>query len=99
MVGGKSQEERLYSMKTNQKIQEKAVAVCDILDTVYPEAPCSLTYDAPYQLMIAARLSAQCTDARVNIVTKTLFQQYPTLQSFADADLAQLEGKKHQRDV
>ena len=91
MVGGKSQEERLYSMKTNQKIQEKAVAVCDILDTVYPEAPSSLTYDAPYQLMIAARLSAQCTDARVNIVTKTLFQQYPTLQSFADADLAQLE--------
>lgn len=78
-------------MKTNQKIQEKAVAVCDILDTIYPEAPCSLTYDAPYQLMIAARLSAQCTDARVNIVTKTLFQQYPTLQSFADADLAQLE--------
>ncbi len=78
-------------MKTNQKLQEKAIAVCDILDSIYPEAPCSLAYNEPYQLMIAARLSAQCTDARVNIVTKTLFLQYPTLQSFAEADLAQLE--------
>ncbi len=78
-------------MKANKKLRDKAVAVCDILDTVYPEAPCSLVYDEPYQLMIAARLSAQCTDARVNIVTKTLFVQYPTLQAFADADLAELE--------
>ena len=41
--------------------------------------------------MFAARLAAQCTDARVNIVTKTLFKKYPTLQAFADADLAELE--------
>ena len=78
-------------MKTSAKLRKKAVAVCDILDTVYPEAPCSLEYEEPYQLMIAARLSAQCTDARVNIVTRTLFVQYPTLQAFADADLAALE--------
>lgn len=78
-------------IKTSAKLRKKAVAVCDILDTVYPEAPCSLEYEEPYQLMIAARLSAQCTDARVNIVTRTLFVQYPTLQSFADADLAALE--------
>ncbi|MBE6846982.1 MAG: endonuclease III [Ruminococcus sp.] len=78
-------------MKVSAKLRKKAVAVCDILDTVYPEAPCSLEYEEPYQLMIAARLSAQCTDARVNIVTRTLFVQYPTLQSFADADLAALE--------
>lgn len=78
-------------MKVTTKLRKKAIAVCDILDTVYPEAPCSLEYEEPYQLMIAARLSAQCTDARVNIVTKSLFVQYPTLQAFADANLAELE--------
>lgn len=78
-------------MKVSIKLRKKAVAVCDILDQVYPEAPCSLEYDEPYQLMIAARLSAQCTDARVNIVTKTLFVQYPTLEAFANADLQELE--------
>ena len=73
---------------TKKQRAEKAV---QILKDYYPDASCSLIYDEPYQLMIAARLSAQCTDARVNIVTKTLFQKYPTLQSFADADLAELE--------
>ncbi|MBR0484553.1 MAG: endonuclease III [Oscillospiraceae bacterium] len=73
---------------TKKQRAEKAV---QILKDYYPDAACSLIYDEPYQLMIAARLSAQCTDARVNIVTKTLFKKYPTLQSFADADLAELE--------
>lgn len=77
------------------KLKEKAVMICDILDTVYPEAVCSLQYDKPYELMIATRLSAQCTDARVNIVTETLFRDYPTLDSFADADLAELEKAVH----
>ncbi|MBQ6039497.1 MAG: endonuclease III [Oscillospiraceae bacterium] len=77
------------------KLQEKAVQICDILDTVYPDAVCSLQFEKPYELMIATRLSAQCTDARVNIVTKTLFKQYPTLESFADADLAELEKAVH----
>ena len=71
--------------------KEKAVLICDALDRLYPEAQCSLTYTEPYQLMIATRLSAQCTDARVNIVTKDLFRQFPTLDSFADADLTELE--------
>lgn len=73
------------------KIKEKAVQICDILDTMYPEALCALHFEKPYELMIAVRLSAQCTDARVNIVTQKLFQQYPTLDSFADADLTELE--------
>lgn len=77
------------------KLQKKAEEICDILDTVYPEAKCSLEYDEPYQLMIATRLSAQCTDARVNIVTKDLFQQFPTLDSFADADITELEKAVH----
>lgn len=57
------------------------------LEQIYPEAKCSLTYTHPYELMIAGRLSAQCTDARVNVVTKELFVKYPTLKSFADADI------------
>jgi len=73
---------------TKQQRTQKAV---EILKNYYPDAACSLVYDEPYQLMIAARLSAQCTDARVNIVTKTLFQKYPDLDSFADADLSELE--------
>lgn len=72
--------------------KERAKAACDLLKKQYPDALCSLTYEKPYELMIAARLSAQCTDARVNIVTKDLFVQYPTLESFAQADLAELES-------
>jgi len=71
--------------------KEKAVLVCERLKEKYPEAVCSLVYDKPYELLIATRLSAQCTDARVNIVTKDLFAKYPTLQSFADASLTDLE--------
>lgn len=68
-----------------------ALLACDELEKLYPEAICSLNYSKPYELLIATRLSAQCTDARVNIVTETLFKKYPDLQSFADADLTQLE--------
>ena len=72
-------------------LKKKALSICDILDTIYPDAKCSLEYDEPYQLLIATRLSAQCTDARVNIVTQTLFQQFPTLESFASAEIKELE--------
>lgn len=71
--------------------KERTLAACRLLKEQYPDALCSLEYKQPYELMIAARLSAQCTDARVNIVTKTLFRQFPTLQAFADADLTELE--------
>ncbi len=71
--------------------KQRAAAAVQILKERYPDALCSLTYEKPYELMIAVRLSAQCTDARVNIVTKTLFEQYPTLRSFAEADLPALE--------
>lgn len=71
--------------------KEIALLACDELEKLYPEAICSLNYSKPYELLIATRLSAQCTDARVNIVTETLFKKYPDLQSFADADLAQFE--------
>ena len=61
------------------------------LEKLYPDIGCTLDYEKPYELMFAARLAAQCTDARVNIVTKTLFVKYPTLEAFAQADLAELE--------
>ena len=71
--------------------KERALAFFDILEKEYPEAICSLEYETPLQLLIATQLSAQCTDARVNIVTRELFKKYPDLQSFANADLAELE--------
>ena len=73
------------------KKQEIADLACAELEKLYPGTPCTLDYGEPYQLMMATRLAAQCTDARVNVVTKTLFKKYPTLQAFADADLAELE--------
>lgn len=76
--------------KTSAK-KERALAAVERLKERYPDALCSLTYEKPYELMIAARLSAQCTDARVNIVTKELFAKYPTLESFAEAELSELE--------
>lgn len=71
--------------------RRRAAAVVDILEKKYPDALCSLTYRKDYELLIAVRLSAQCTDARVNIVTQTLFERYPTLESFAEADPGELE--------
>ncbi len=68
-------------------MSKKAVALAAIeaLRERYPDAICSLTYTEPLQLLIATRLSAQCTDARVNLVTPALFDRYPTLDDFADA--------------
>lgn len=71
--------------------QETALRACEILEEQYSESVCALQYEKPYELLISVRLSAQCTDARVNIVTKTLFRQYPTLESFANANLEELE--------
>ena len=73
---------------TKKEIAEKA---CEELEKIYPDVECSLVYKKPYELLIATRLAAQCTDANVNIVTKTLFQKYPSLEAFAGADLNELE--------
>lgn len=73
------------------KKKELAEKVIAILEQVYPDALCSLTYSQPHELMIAGRLSAQCTDARVNIVTKELFARFKSIDDFAEADLAEVE--------
>lgn len=74
------------------KRKERAEAFFEILAELYPDAACSLEYETPLQLLIATELSAQCTDARVNIVTRNLFKKYPDALSFAKADLDELEN-------
>ena len=76
-------------------MQEKVNAIMEIMKARYPEAPCALHYSKDYELMIAVRLSAQCTDARVNLVTPALFEAYPTLEAFANADIADVENYVH----
>ena len=61
-------------------------AIIAELERLYPDALCSLEYKKDYELLFAVRLSAQCTDARVNQVTPALFARFPTLESFAQAD-------------
>ena len=75
----------------NQKVRD----ILDILKFRYPDAPCALHYTKDYELMIAVRLSAQCTDARVNLIAPALFAAYPTLESMAGADISHVEQLVH----
>lgn len=78
--------------RMTKKERERVEAVLERLDREYTtEYRCYLNYETPWQLLIATILSAQCTDARVNIVTKELFQKYPSLEAFASASLEELE--------
>ena len=76
-------------------MQENVASIIDILKARYPEAPCALHYGKDYELMIAVRLSAQCTDARVNLVTPALFAAYPTLEAMASAEIPHIEELVH----
>ena len=70
-------------MKTKQEVS----AIITALKALYPDAQCSLDYGKDYELLFSVRLAAQCTDARVNLVTPALFARYPTLEAFAEADV------------
>ena len=76
-------------------MEEKVHSIIEILKHRYPDAPCALHYGKDYELMIAVRLSAQCTDARVNLVTPGLFAAYPTLEAMASADISDVENHVH----
>ena len=76
-------------------MKKKVSEIIALLEQKYPEAPCALHYSKDYELMIAVRLSAQCTDARVNLITPTLFATYPTLEDMANADIAKVEEIIH----
>ena len=71
--------------------KQRAVLAVEALKKEYPDAICSLTYTEPLQLLIATRLSAQCTDARVNMVTPALFERFPTLNAFCDGPVEDIE--------
>ncbi len=71
--------------------KQRAILCVEALEKEYPEAICSLNASNPLELLIATRLSAQCTDERVNKVTPALFEKYPTLESYCEADVADIE--------
>ena len=71
--------------------KEIASRATELLKKEYPDAICSLNYSDPFQLLIATRLSAQCTDARVNMVTPDLFAEFPTAKDMANAPLDRVE--------
>lgn len=76
-------------------MKQKVRFIIDALNARYPDALCALHYSKDYELMIAVRLSAQCTDARVNLVTPALFAAYPTLESLASAQISDIETYIH----
>ena len=75
--------------------KERALKVIEALKTEYPEAICSLDASNPFELLVAVRLSAQCTDARVNLVTPALFDKYKTLDDYCNADVKDIENLIH----
>lgn len=70
--------------------KERVEKIRALLDAAYPDVKCSLNYSTPLEMLIATQLSAQCTDARVNIVTKPLFEKYKNVEDFASADYEEL---------
>lgn len=75
--------------------KERVLKVIDALKELYPNALCSLNAANPFELLVAVRLSAQCTDARVNMVTPALFEKYKTLDDYCNADVKDIESIIH----
>ena len=71
--------------------KQRATKMIELLKAEYPQVKCALTYEKPHELLIATRLSAQCTDKRVNMVTPALFERFPTVDAFADAEVPEIE--------
>ncbi len=75
--------------------KERALNIVEILKKDYPDAECQLNAQTPFQLLVATRLSAQCTDARVNLVTPDLFKKYPTENELSQAEVEDVEKLIH----
>lgn len=71
--------------------KQKVKKAIELLKLAYPDVHCALIYEKPHELLIATRLSAQCTDKRVNTVTPALFERFPTVEAFADAQASEIE--------
>ncbi len=77
---------------TKKEKKERLALIIERLKEIYPDAECALLYGGdPWRLLVMARLSAQCTDARVNIVSKELFERFPTAGDMANAELSEIE--------
>ena len=75
----------------NMRSKKQVLEIVRLLEEEYPLAECTLDYKKDYELLFSVRLAAQCTDARVNMITPALFERFPTLQSFADAEVGEVE--------
>ena len=78
-------------MRTPEQVHE----IVEGLKAEYPLADCTLDYKKDYELLFSVRLAAQCTDERVNQITPALFARFPTLEAFAEADVAEVEEYVH----
>ena len=79
-------------MAAKATLKQRALEILIRLKREYPNAPCSLNYETPFQLLVATILSAQCTDERVNLVTPALFARFPDPATFAQADREEIES-------
>lgn len=87
--------------------KQRALEIIERLKKEYPDADCTLDYNEAWKLLVSVRLAAQCTDARVNVVVKGLFEKYPSVEALADADVSDIEnivrpcglGKSKARDI
>ena len=87
--------------------KERALAIIELLKKEYPYTGCSLEYDEPWKLLVSVRLAAQCTDARVNVVVKDLYEKFPTVEALAKASVEAIEeivrpcglGKSKAKDI
>ena len=71
--------------------KQRALEIIERLKKEYPDVKCALTYEKPHELLTAVRLSAQCTDKRVNLVTPALFERFPSIEAFAEASVSEVE--------
>lgn len=71
--------------------KQRALEIIERLKKEYPDVKCALTYQKPHELLISVRLSAQCTDKRVNLVTPALFKRFPSVDAFAEASVSEVE--------
>ena len=77
--------------KSKKKKKVLALAIIERLKKEYPDSDCTLDYNEAWKLLVSVRLAAQCTDARVNVVVKGLYEEYPTIEALADADVEEIE--------
>lgn len=78
-------------MNNDMNKKEEVLRIISELKDEYPDVKCALVYEQPHELLIATRLSAQCTDKRVNLVTPEMFKKYPTIEAFANAEVSEIE--------